>query len=197
MQHLLPIIPVISLQIILKEEKQCVLFLSPPFDERPKFDLLCKLSKTHFASRSVQTRNFLPSPLPWKKNKQKTNNFKSEPHLPVTLRFSSTGHAETHTIIPPIGRAESNALMSYFPQEHVVCSHVSDSIWTFHVSCVLHGSLFKEPVLLSSSLSGSLVLKCSLNRPVVIKLRERRRGGGLISLCAFLLRPSSLFPNAL
>lgn len=74
MQPLLPIIPVISLQIILKEEKQCILFSQPPlspFDKRPKFDLLCKLSKTHFASRSVQTHNFLPSPLPWKKKNPK------------------------------------------------------------------------------------------------------------------------------
>lgn len=90
MQRLLSIIPVISLQIILKEEKQCVLFLPPyptAFDERPKFDLLCKLSKTHFASHSVQTRYFLPSPLPWKKKTKKQITLKAS--LISQLRFDS------------------------------------------------------------------------------------------------------------
>lgn len=135
MQRLLPIIPVISLQIILEEEKKCVLFSPPsptPFDERPKFDLLFKLSRTHFASRSVQTCNFLPLPLPWEK---KPNNFKSEPHLPIYASIlNCQARWNSHVIIPPIVCVESNALMSYFPQERVTCSHVSDRPVALHLN---------------------------------------------------------------
>lgn len=61
------------------------------------------------------------------KKKPKTNNFKSEPHLPIYASIlGRRARWKSHAIIPPIGRAESDALMSYFPQERVACSHVSD-----------------------------------------------------------------------